>query len=462
MKQIILLLIFISSITSTFAQQPKFDIKFSEPLAVFVFVRQLSPGYPGNSFKSAFTGSAYDREKYKNLITRLDNLTLSYAYEFPSFPTGSKMPGLTDRLLKKNLIDCNSLEDFKLRSLGLIPNADLIELTSILDAFTPVYNELIYNPNREKFERQLGSLSTYFVSKNVSDYFHAAVLFYNSAWDNSIPFEIALYPLPDPKGFTAEAFINNAVSAIPTNEDNYDGLLSVMMHEIFHMIYNEESLKVKQDMKRWFDANPSKCSTYAFWLMNEAFATVMGNGYVYEKLHGTIDTADWYNQKYINAMAKKLFPLVTEYIAKRKPIDQDFINSYIKIYQDNFSGWINELNNLLTYRYVITDNGKDFDTIGYNYPYTSYSDLEDHISESDIKKMTGTPVTKLIIISRERRAKLDMVKNSFTELKNWQYHMDKEFTYHTFLKDRTQLIIINRFKTPIIALLNKTFKKGAW
>lgn len=458
MKQILLLFICISTVTTTSAQQPKFDIKFSEPLAVFVFVQQLSSSYPGNSFKSAFTGSAYDQDKYKDLITRFANLTLSYAYEFPSFPTGSKMPVLTDRLLKKNLIDCNSLEDFKLRSLGLIPNADLIELTNILDAFTRPYNELIYNPNKEKFEKQFKSLSAYFLSKNVSDYFRTGILFYNSAWDNSIPFEIALYPLPDPKGFTAEAFINNAVSAIPTNENNYDGLLSVMMHEIFHMIYNEQSLKVKLNMKNWFDANPSKCSTYAFWLLNEAFATVLGNGYVYERLHGTVDTADWYNQKYINAMAKKLYPIVTEYIAGNKAIDQDFINRYIKIYQDNYSGWLSELNNLLTYRYVVTDNGNDFDTLGFNYPYTSYSDFEDHITESEIRKMTGTPVTKLIIISKERRAELNMVKNSFTELKNWQYLPYKEFTYHTFLKDRTQLIIVNRFKTPIVVLLRKTFK----
>ncbi len=154
----------------------------------------------------------------------------------------------------------------------------------ILDAFTPVYNELIYHPNKEKFEKQLKSLSDYFVSKNVAGYFQTGVLFYNSVWDNSIPFEIALYPLPDPKGFTAEAFINNAVCAIPTNEGNYDGLLSIMMHEIFHMIYNEQSLKVKEDMKRWFNANPSKCSTYAFWLMNEAFATVFRrNGYKFMK-----------------------------------------------------------------------------------------------------------------------------------------------------------------------------------
>jgi hypothetical protein len=103
MKQILLLLVvFISSCKITFAQPPKFDIKFSEPLAVFVFVQQLSNSYPDNSFKSAFTGSAYNREKYKDLISRFDKLTLSYAYEFSSYPTGSKMPGFTDRLLKKN------------------------------------------------------------------------------------------------------------------------------------------------------------------------------------------------------------------------------------------------------------------------------------------------------------------------------------------------------------------------
>src|ERR1700735_5574044 len=138
-----------------------------------------------------------------------------------------------------------------------------------------------------------------------------ALRFYGTSWDDSIPFEVALYPLPNARGFTAEAFINDAVSAVPTNEKEYNGLLSIMLHEIFHMIYNEQPLKMKQDISNWFVTNSSRCSNYAYWLMNEAFATVLGNGYVYAKLNGKVDTGAWYNQPYINAMAKKMYPLAS-------------------------------------------------------------------------------------------------------------------------------------------------------
>ncbi len=442
---------------ATLAQQPKFEVKFSEPLAVFIFVQNLSAHYPDNPFKNAFTTSAYNEAKYKNLILRFDSLTFNYAYEFPTFPIGSKMPGLTDRLLKKNLIDCGSLEDFKIRSLGLIPNSELLELTAILEEFSPVYRELIYMPNKNKFNQQLKSLSAYIISKNIPAYFEMGLRFYGTTWDNSIPFEIVLYPLPNPKGFTAEAFINNAVSAIPTGEKEFDGVLGIMLHEIFHMIYNEQPLKMKQDISRWFRANPSRCSNYAYWLMNEAFATALGNGYVYGSLSGKVDTGVWYNQKYINLMAKKMYPLVTEYIGKKEPIDQDFINSYIKIYEDNYSGWLNELGNLLTYRYVLTDDDRDFDMIGHNYPYTSYAEEDEPVTGMTIEKMSHIPITKLVIVSKTHQAELEMLKRSFAELMKWQYEPDKEFAYHVFLKDKTQLIIINRFATSTIDLLNKTF-----
>lgn len=457
MKYFFFVLLFISLGDAGLAQQPKFDIKFSEPLAVFIFVQNLSTHYPDNPFKNAFTASAYNQAKYKEFISEFDSLTFNYAYEFSAFPIGSKMPGLTDRLLKKNLIDCVSLEDFKFRSLGLIPNTELFELTAILEEFTPVYRDLIYRPNKNKFDQQLKSLSAYIISKNISEYFEMGLRFYGTKWDNSIPFEIVLYPLPNPNGFTAEAFINNAVSAIPTDEKDFDGILGIMLHEIFHMIYNEQPLKIKQDISEWFLANPSKCSNYAYWLMNEAFATALGNGYVYGSLSGKVDTGVWYNQKYISLMAKGIYPLVTEYISKKKPIDRDFIDNYIKTYEDDHSSWLNELGNLLTYRYVLTDDDRDFGLIGHSYPYTSYAEEDGPVNEMAIEKMGHTPITKLVIVSRDHNAELKMLKNDFPELKEWRYEPDKEFTYHVFLSDKTQLIIINRFATSTIDLLNKTF-----
>ena len=457
MKHLLSTLIYTSIALSTFAQQPRFEVKFSEPLAVYVFVQNLSDNYPDNPFKTEFIKSTYYQKKYKDLITQFDSINLSYTYQFEDFPFFSKMPGRVDRLIKKNLIECSSLEDFKIRSTGLIPNSDLLKLASILADFLPIYQQLIYDENKDKFESQLKSFSDYIKVKDVPGYFRMGLKFYNAAWDNSIPFKIAFYPLPNSKGFTAEAFDNYAVSAIQTDLKNYDVLLSVMLHEVFHIIYDEQSLTVKRNLTGWFKNNPSPVSNYAYLLMNEALATVLGNGYVYAELNGEIDTTNWYNQKYINLMAKKIYPLVNQYILANKPMDRDFVNEYINIYERNFPNWTKELTNLMTYRFVLTDDPADFNLIGQNYPYASFSEYEEGISQSTVDKIKTTPVTKFIIISSEHKNKLQLIKNAFNELKNWNYDADKEFTCHFFLMDKTQLVIINKVTSTTISLLNKTF-----
>ena len=62
-----------------------------------------------------------------------------------------------------------------------------------------------------------------------------------------------------------------------------------MMHETYHIVYDEQSLEVKTEIDTYFKENKSKCSGYAYQLMNEVLATVLGNGYVYEKLNGKVD-----------------------------------------------------------------------------------------------------------------------------------------------------------------------------
>jgi hypothetical protein len=281
------------------------------------------------------------------------------------------------------------------------------------------------------------------------------LVFYNSSWDNSIPFEIAFYPLPNSQGFTAQAFYNNFTSAIQTNLKDYKDLFSVMLHETFHIIYNEQSLEVKTEIDKNFAENKSKSSNYAYQIMNEVLATSLGNGYVFEKLDGKIDTGDWYNNKYINLLAKQIYPLVYEYISQRKPIDKNFIDNYIKKYEENFPNWINENDNIMTYRYVISEDEKNFDIIDQKYRYRSSANYETELSESSIEKMKKTSLTKLIIISSNNKEKLSLIKKEFEELNNWKFNSEKEFNYKILLKDKSQLIIVNQKKSSTEMLIKK-------
>lgn len=94
------------------AQKLVFNIKYYEPLAVFVFVKELSPNTRENAFKTAFRESKYHNETYNQLISAFDTLMIYYSYSFTEFPYGSKTPGMTDAFLKKNLIAAHDLTDF--------------------------------------------------------------------------------------------------------------------------------------------------------------------------------------------------------------------------------------------------------------------------------------------------------------------------------------------------------------
>ena len=260
------------------AQAPDFQIKFSAPLAVFEFVDNLSANAPDNPYKSLFNNSKFNQPKYKDLIAAYDKLNIDYDYEYTAYPYGQKIGGSTQSLLKKWLIKSASISEFKFNALGIIPNADLFSLVNILDEFEPVYQELMYLPNKSVFEKQLQTLKNLVATKNIPSYFMTGEKFYHSTWDNAIPFKLVFYPLPGAKHFTATAFYDNAVSALPVGFTNYNKLLSVMLHETFHLLYDEQSFMLKQDNEKWFTSNPSKNSRYAFLLMNEALATSLGNG----------------------------------------------------------------------------------------------------------------------------------------------------------------------------------------
>lgn len=436
-----------------FGQNVKFNIKYSEQLAVFVFIQNLSENYPENVFKTEFKKSKYNVEKYKNMLSKFDSLNIDYSYQFAEYPYGSKTPMQTRDILKKNLIETATLNDFKLRSIGIVPNKTLTDLTESILAFTPIYNELIYNPNKQQFEKQLNDINNYSTARKIEDYFKTGLLFYNSNWDKSIPFEIAFYPLPNSQGFTAQAFYNNFISAIQTNLKSYKDLFSVMLHETFHLIYNEQSLDVKNDIDKYFKENNSKNSNYSYQILDEVLATALGNGYVYEKLDGKIDSNDWYYHKYIDLLARKIYPIVTNYIVQKKSMDKNFIDNYIRIYDENFPNWIHELENIMAYRYIISENQDDFNTIRKMFWYCSSEENATELNEISISKMQKTPLTKVIVVSKNNNEKLKLIKNNFIELKNWSFNADKDFSCKILLADKSQLIILNQKKSTIETLI---------
>ena len=69
--------------------------------------------------------------------------------------------------------------------------------------------------------------------------------------------------------------------------------------------------------------------------------------------------------------------------------------------------------------------------------------------------MKKTSLTKLIIVSKNNKEKLNLIKKEFEELNNWKFNSEKEFNYKILLKDKSQLIIINQKKSSTEMLIKK-------
>ena len=156
-----------------------------------------------------------------------------------------------------------------MRSLGLIPFSDLSKLVQFIGDFTPVYEKLIYEPNKEAFEKQLKDIEGLLAAKNIAGYFEQAKIFYRSAWVNSVPFVLTFYPLPGSTGFRATAFSNIVLIPLHTSWTDYNLILGLQIHEMAHILCDEQELPVKLEMENWFTSNPSMYSRYAKGLLQE-------------------------------------------------------------------------------------------------------------------------------------------------------------------------------------------------
>jgi hypothetical protein len=95
------------------SQKATFNVQYSEKLAVYHFVKNLTGKYGENPFKKEFEKSKYHEKKYLDLLAQFDNLKIDYLYSFSGFPYGVKIPMLTENALQKHLIAATSLQDFK-------------------------------------------------------------------------------------------------------------------------------------------------------------------------------------------------------------------------------------------------------------------------------------------------------------------------------------------------------------
>jgi hypothetical protein len=459
MKKIItLLLVLATSTSSVFAQQPvEFKLSCSEPYAVYDFITKISDNYPDNELKSVFSNSKYNTEAFKKQIADFEQLPIDYTYAFTQYPSPLKTGLMSRDMLERNLAISQTIADFRNKSLGLIPNEYLSVFSETLENFLPIYRELVFEPNKTAFEVQKNNLQNYIKNNQFSDFFQTGLTFYNTNWDKSIPFELNLLPSLDKGNLGARAFINVAVCEAPLDLKDHVSFFSVAMHEIYHIVYDNQSLQMKENIQKWFNETKSPNSQYALLLMNEVLATALGNGYVIEQINKKADEGEWYANKYVSEMAKAIYPILKKYIEDKKPMDEAFVKAYVNTYDTQFPQWNNELSHLFAYRYIVADTPNDWTYFRRTFRKYSNNRMGAPVSATEVEKTMAMPITKVVVISQNHEQKLNLLKDYFDVLKNKKLNPKAEFIEIFNLPDNTKLFIINRHKSTVEDMMNKRF-----
>jgi hypothetical protein len=420
----------------------RLEVTFSRPLAVFHYVRQLVPKARANPYKTQFEASGFATAANLALLDSFGSVQFDYEYNYPQYPDG-KIEGSTSYILKRNLILAPSLADFQTRSIVVIPSADLDRIVATLQAFTPVYDSLIYQPSRATFERQVREIEALLAEKRAAALFDRIRVFYRASWDPSIPFVFAFYPRPAGGGFSATAYGNMSESELPSDMKNYSVMLALMLHEAAHILLDEQQRDAAWEMQRWYDGSRATTSQYAKGLMQESWATAVGNGYLHEQLTGTLNPGSWYGQKYISQTAKQVLPLMRPYLDSGRPIDRALVEAYIDLFDRMSRGWLSEWEFLMMGRSVISERPEDFDLLDRKFPYRNAQKYLRDFSDASLRELKAAKTSKLIVISRDHAATLDRIRQVFPELAGWRPDLGFDFAYATMTSDKKRLIVVN-------------------
>jgi len=442
MKKITILLFILMS-TSTFGQD-FFVYKISKPYCIFNFMETATNGNGTSSyFKKYIEDKTQNNPNFKNLCEEYKKINLSYSYKRSEFPDERRPNRSTYDLISINAVNSKNLIEFKESTIGILPIVEYQKLFKILSDAEKIYDEIIWNDYEKKLINQKNNLIK-FKKLNV-EIFNRFNKFYNSTWTNEIPFQIALYPIPGKKGSTtATPHGNSLCIGVLTDETDYTGRNGVILHEMCHVLYDEQSKEFQKQLVSYFAENKSEYSKFASAYFDEALATALGNGWAYNNINGKIDEKEWYSNTYIEGFARGIYPLVENYLNESKQIDKVFIDKSIEIFGLKFPNANADYSILLNKLYLYYDN-EDENEI--TIPLRKYFRLSNVNSSSpilhpySIEFLNEGMGNQLVIVNENQKNTLDKLKEIYPELSKINFE-NKPLNLSFFDKKGNAVIIL--------------------
>jgi hypothetical protein len=412
-------------------------------------------------FKKYIDEQTQNNLQFKNLCEAYKKINLSYSYKRFEYPDERRPHRSTYDLIAINAVNAKNLTDFKAATMGILPVANYQKWFEILVEAEKIYDVLIWNDYEKKINNQKNNLIQ-FKKSNVA-VFNRFNHFYNSTWSNEIPFQIALYPIPGKKGSTtATPHGNSLCIGVLTDETDYAGRNGVILHEMCHVLYDEQSEAFQKELVSYFAESKSSYAKFAIAYFDEALATALGNGWAYKNSNGKLDDKEWYDDTYIEGFARAIYPLVESYVNENKSIDKPFIDRAIALFGTTFPNANADYSILLNKLYLYYDNEVESEITT---PLRKYFRLSNVNASSpilhpySIEYLTEGAGNQLVIIDQNQQSTLAQLKKIYPEITNINYANEPLNLSFFDKKGNAVIILIVKNKIELEALLERMHGK---
>lgn len=417
------LLVLAMVLSSVVQATERVTIKISKPFALLTFMRAgADDPHVSTTLAEYVRGHIPRRDsvRFYKAVFAFEQLELENSLVFSEYPEARQRPRSVAGMLNNAAIRANTVDEFLSSIVGVIPNERWMRLKDALETVEPLYDKIM-QPYDEDLHKQQLALEQY--SEATDAIFTKLKRFYGSTWSNDMPFTISLFAIPGEKGnSTAAPYSNTLALGVLTEEREHEMRMGVAIHEICHVLYEEQPLKLQWALDSVFVKGKSVYAPYAYAYFDEALATACGNGWAYRKLAGRDDTGDWYNDDYINRFAKALYPMVRSYIAEGRTLDRSFVKKAIAVFEKTFPRAPYEYASVLNSVHFYTDATEHaqyesiYNSVARHMRITSCYGSYPIADKQSAEQLSSAGGTQLLVVHTNHTANWEVLKKEFPQM----------------------------------------------
>lgn len=416
---------FIALSTSLLFAQSIVRFKISRPYALFSFLEVASGVQTHSSTFRSYVDTAISQTDtvFNHIVRDFSKLTLTYPYRREEYPSNRRQTRSTYDLLIIAAVKSNTIAEFRSNSIGILPNSTHQQLCELLSKVEPYYDRVVWRKSEKTVKDQVAGFNRY--AGKANELFRVFRTFYRSSWPDDIPFDVAIFPIPARQGnTTATPHANSLCVSVLTGQKDLAGTMGVAMHELCHVLYDEQTSNVQFELDDVFTKSKSPYATIAYSFFDEALATVLGNGWAYQQFSGKPDTTAWYNNEYIDGFAHALYPLVSEYLQTQRPIDSVFVEQAIDLFAKKYPRALADysiiLNNIVLYADSERRSEREAlkNTLGKYFQTSRYNFSSPILHEYSIEYIKTSKSPQLIVIDRNQDSTISELKKILPELED--------------------------------------------